>query len=249
MVPQEVDLRVRRLTGRVRTWVATMTHRRSSRTRLADGALVLVGFALLQFSSALLGERRGMFRLVDADFPAARQRQTGDGSPPLFAYGGAYDVLYRHFGDESVDVIAHEIELVHVVLFGRVHRDLGGRKREDEPAVAGVGEGELEDVAEERAVRIGVFAVENDVGGADHGRSVSDSQGTIYDGTSSPRAPSAPFPTRYHARDLASPPGNKLEALKGDRKGQHSIRINDQWRICFRWTVSGPQDVEIVDYH
>ena len=48
---------------------------------------------------------------------------------------------------------------------------------------------------------------------------------------------------------LKSPPGNRLEALAGDREGQHSIRINDQWRICFRWTVSGPEDVEIVDYH
>jgi proteic killer suppression protein len=48
---------------------------------------------------------------------------------------------------------------------------------------------------------------------------------------------------------LSVPPGNRLEALKGDRKGQHSIRINDQWRICFRWTGAGPQDVEIVDYH
>ena len=53
--------------------------------------------------------------------------------------------------------------------------------------------------------------------------------------------------------DLRSPPGNRLEALKGERKGQHSIRINDQWRICFRWeegTGDGiAQDVEIVDYH
>jgi proteic killer suppression protein len=48
---------------------------------------------------------------------------------------------------------------------------------------------------------------------------------------------------------LAVPPANRLEALKGDRRGQHSIRINDQWRICFRWTVIGPEDVEIVDYH
>ena len=48
---------------------------------------------------------------------------------------------------------------------------------------------------------------------------------------------------------LKSPPGNHLEALKGDRKGQHSIRINDQWRICFRWTTTGPEDVEIADYH
>jgi proteic killer suppression protein len=49
--------------------------------------------------------------------------------------------------------------------------------------------------------------------------------------------------------DLRSPPGNRLEPLKGDRKGQHSIRINDQYRICFRWTALGPEDVEIVDYH
>lgn len=50
-------------------------------------------------------------------------------------------------------------------------------------------------------------------------------------------------------RDLASPPGNHLEALSGDRVGQHSIRINDKWRVCFVWTASGPGDVEIVDYH
>ena len=49
--------------------------------------------------------------------------------------------------------------------------------------------------------------------------------------------------------DLRSPPGNRLEALKGDRKGQWSIRINRQWRICFMWTADGPEDVEIVDYH
>lgn len=48
---------------------------------------------------------------------------------------------------------------------------------------------------------------------------------------------------------LKSPPGNRLEALKDDRKGRHSIRINDQWRICFRWTTAGPEDVEITDYH
>lgn len=48
---------------------------------------------------------------------------------------------------------------------------------------------------------------------------------------------------------MKAPPGNHLEALKGDRKGQHSVRINDQWRICFVWTDNGPLDVEIVDYH
>ncbi|WP_084480178.1 type II toxin-antitoxin system RelE/ParE family toxin [Methylomicrobium lacus] len=49
--------------------------------------------------------------------------------------------------------------------------------------------------------------------------------------------------------DLRVPPGNHLESLIGDRKGQHSIRINDQFRICFRWTSAGAADVEIVDYH
>lgn len=49
--------------------------------------------------------------------------------------------------------------------------------------------------------------------------------------------------------DLRVPPGNRLEALKGDRAGQHSIRVNDQWRICFRWSDAGPEEVEIVDYH
>ena len=50
-------------------------------------------------------------------------------------------------------------------------------------------------------------------------------------------------------KDLRAPPANRLEALKGNREGQYSIRINDQWRICFRWTDLGAADVEIVDYH
>ena len=49
--------------------------------------------------------------------------------------------------------------------------------------------------------------------------------------------------------DLRQPPGNRLEALKGDLAGKHSIRINNQWRVLFRWTDAGPEDVEIVDYH
>lgn len=49
--------------------------------------------------------------------------------------------------------------------------------------------------------------------------------------------------------DLRVPPGNRLEALKGNRAGQHSIRVNDQFRVCFRWTGAGAEDVEIVDYH
>ena len=49
--------------------------------------------------------------------------------------------------------------------------------------------------------------------------------------------------------EIAIPPGNRLETLRGEREGQHSIRINQQWRVCFRWTEEGPEDVEIVDYH
>jgi toxin HigB-1 len=49
--------------------------------------------------------------------------------------------------------------------------------------------------------------------------------------------------------DLRVPPGNRLEKLAGDRVGQYSIRVNQQWRICFRWTDAGPEDVEITDYH
>jgi proteic killer suppression protein len=49
--------------------------------------------------------------------------------------------------------------------------------------------------------------------------------------------------------DLRVPPGNHLEALKGDRRGKYSIRINDQWRVCFNWTDAGAENVEIVDYH
>ena len=52
-----------------------------------------------------------------------------------------------------------------------------------------------------------------------------------------------------HLRDLLSPPNNKLEKLKGERKEQHSIRINDQWRICFKWQENDAHEVEIVDYH
>jgi proteic killer suppression protein len=50
-------------------------------------------------------------------------------------------------------------------------------------------------------------------------------------------------------QELRVPPGNRLEALKGNRKGRHSIRANDQWRVCFCWKPDGPHDVEIVDYH
>lgn len=76
---------------------------------------------------------------------------------------------------------------------------------------------------------------------------------------SAPNAPSymgvpdivfeAPTPWRWRYRDLRVPPGNRLEALKGGGAGRHSIRVNDQFRVCFRWTGAGAEDVEIVDYH
>jgi len=53
----------------------------------------------------------------------------------------------------------------------------------------------------------------------------------------------------HELRDLRVPPGNRLEALHGDRKGFHSIRVNDQWRIVFRWTPNGPERVRLIDYH
>jgi len=52
-----------------------------------------------------------------------------------------------------------------------------------------------------------------------------------------------------HLADLRVPPGNRLELLRGDRSGQHGIRINDQYRVCFRWSAEGPEGVEIADYH
>lgn len=81
----------------------------------------------------------------------------------------------------------------------------------------------------------------------------------IWDGERSRKLPSDIQPTALRKlrmlnqarqlQDLRVPPGNRLEALKGNREGQHSIRINDQWRICFIWTQGGPANVEIADYH
>ena len=84
----------------------------------------------------------------------------------------------------------------------------------------------------------------------------------LFHGTTSSRVRKLPYDVQRRALnkldmlnaahridDLRSPPGNRLEALKGDRAGQYSIRINDQYRICFVWTDTGPAEVEIVDYH
>ena len=64
-----------------------------------------------------------------------------------------------------------------------------------------------------------------------------------------PRALLTALNAAVELEDLRFPPGNHLEQLSGDRKGQHSVRINRQWRICFVWTGSGPDEVEVVDYH
>lgn len=71
----------------------------------------------------------------------------------------------------------------------------------------------------------------------------------IWSGERSRRLPPWIHAAAVRRMRLAAPPGNRLEALRGDRLGQYSIRINDQWRICFSWTDGGPADVEIVDYH
>ena len=68
-------------------------------------------------------------------------------------------------------------------------------------------------------------------------------------GAAAPRRTRAMLNRAGRLDDLRVPPGNRLEALRGDRKGQHSVRVNDQFRVCFRWTSGGPADVEIVDYH
>ena len=91
-------------------------------------------------------------------------------------------------------------------------------------------------------------------------RSFADREaGKIWAGTPSRRLPLGMQPVARRKlrmlnnaatlEDLRIPPANRLEALRGDRRGQHSIRINDQWRICFRWKDGDAHDVEIVDYH
>ena len=78
----------------------------------------------------------------------------------------------------------------------------------------------------------------------------SDNNKTIVLGgaAAAPASP-PPAPQRSSGSDVALPPGTRLEKLTGSRAGQHSIRVNDQFRICFTWTAGGPTDVEIVDYH
>ena len=89
--------------------------------------------------------------------------------------------------------------------------------------------------------------------GRDRALTGRDAEGHWFTGCSLPRRAAVEMMRQLEIAerldDLRVPPGNRLEALKGDRGGQHSIRVNDQFRVCFRWTDAGVEDVEIVDYH
>ena len=107
--------------------------------------------------------------LVDADLAAAGERD-GDEAPPGFVVDlGDVDAAVLHGGGEGVDVVAEEVDLVEVVGLGGVDGDLGGGQAEDEPSGADVDAREVEGVAEEGAVGVGVAAVEDDVGSGDQG--------------------------------------------------------------------------------
>jgi hypothetical protein len=122
--------------------------------------------ALLSFVRQL--QRRRVFRLIDAELATAGQSEARDGSPALLFDGRTHHFHGFHLGDEGVNVIAHEIELVRVVLVRWVNGDFRGRQGEDEPTVSGVGCGILEDVTEESAIGLGVGAVDDDVSSVDH---------------------------------------------------------------------------------
>jgi hypothetical protein len=106
-------------------------------------------------------------RLVHGDLPAARQRHLGEVAPPLGLHRSTRDLALLHLREERLDVCAEEEELVHVVALERMHRDLGWREREGEPAAAHVDPLETEHVAEERAVGVGIGAVQDDVRAVD----------------------------------------------------------------------------------
>lgn len=111
-----------------------------------------------------------MLGLIDAELTAARQGQAGDRAPALFVDGGAGHVLSFQVGDQGVDVVAHQEELVFLVLVGRVHGDFGWRQREDQPPMTGVDLRILQHVAQECAVGLGILAVDDDVRAVNHDR-------------------------------------------------------------------------------
>src|SRR5262249_26915802 len=115
-------------------------------------------------------QRRRVLRLVDAEFPAARQRQARDRSPSLLVDRRALYFLLLHFGDERLDVVAHQEELVYVVLVGRMHCYLGWRQREDQPAMTCIDRLVLQHVPEECSVSLRILAVDDDVSAVNHAR-------------------------------------------------------------------------------
>ena len=111
-----------------------------------------------------------MPRLIDAERPTARQRKLREQTPALVLHRATGDLALLHLRNERLDIVAHEIELVHVVLVGRMHRNLRRRQSEDEPSVAHIDVRQLEHVAQESAVGIRVRAVDNRMRSDDHGR-------------------------------------------------------------------------------
>src|SRR5580700_3248352 len=109
-----------------------------------------------------------MSRLIKTDVPSTGQRHFHNGAPAFFVDGGQRYALMRERGHFCLEVIAREVQLVRAVAGGRMKGGFGRRKREDEPAVAGIDRGEAEDVAEEGAVGFGVLGLNDDVRAGDH---------------------------------------------------------------------------------
>src|SRR5215813_6196745 len=115
-------------------------------------------------------QRRRVLRLVDAKFPAARQCQARDRSPSLLVDRRAPHFLLLHFGDQRLDVVAHQEEFVYVILVGRMHCYLGWWEREDQPAMTCIDRLVLEHVCEECSVSLRIRAVDDDVSTVNHAR-------------------------------------------------------------------------------
>src|SRR5689334_181067 len=113
----------------------------------------------VRISMPLSADRRLVLRLVQPQFAAAGQSDVSQRSPSFFMHFGTADSLAAETGHGGLQVIAHEVELVGAVLFGRMERRLGRRKRENQPAVARIDVREAEHIAEKRAIRLGVFTV------------------------------------------------------------------------------------------
>jgi hypothetical protein len=118
------------------------------------------------------GRRARMLRLIDAELAATGQRDLRKPTPALILHWRAGDVVRFHLLDERVDVIAHQIELVHIVLVRMVDGDLGRRHAKDQPSIANIDMREPEDVAEKRAIGLSVRAVDNRMRPCEHGQTL-----------------------------------------------------------------------------